>query len=114
MKKLWKALGITALAAVVPLRVKEDENGVKRYQSLLWKLEVPPKTEEGREISIDLMEGLLTTPLMNAIAARQEAELFADNEPEAAVIAAGADTEEEATEETLPDDEEKGMFDPEA
>ena len=41
MKKIWKALGIAALAAVVPVRVKKDEEtGKKTFQSLLWKLDV--------------------------------------------------------------------------
>lgn len=87
MKKLWKALGITALAALVPIRMKKDENGTKSYQSLLWKLDVLPDEGEGREISVDLMDGVLTAPLMNAIASRQEAELFTDDPEEAVLFA---------------------------
>ena len=88
MKKLWKALGITALAALVPIRIKKDENGTKSYQSLLWKLDVLPDEGEGRDINVTLMDGVLTAPLMNAIASRQEAELFTDD-PEEAILFAG-------------------------
>lgn len=121
MKKFWKALGIAALAAVVPVRVKKDEeSGKKTFQSLLWKLDVGP-TEDGEntEIGLDLMEGILTAPLMNAIAAKKEAALFtddpeeavlfADDEPEAAVVeAAGPETPTATREETDETD-----FDPE-
>ena len=102
MKKFWKALGIAALAAVVPVRVKKDEEtGVKSFQSLLWKLDISPKDGENIEIGLDLMEGVVTAPLMNLIDARKEAELFtddpeeavlfADDEPEAAVVDAPAE-----------------------
>lgn len=90
MKKFWKALGIAALAAVVPVRVKKDEaTGKKTFQSLLWKLDVGPAEDGvGTEIGLDLMEGAVTGPILNAITAKKEAALFADDEPDAAVIAA--------------------------
>ena len=43
MKTIWKVLGITALAAAVPVRVKKDrEKGKKTYQSLLLSVDVGP------------------------------------------------------------------------
>ena len=87
MKKFWKALGIAALAAVVPVRVKTDEeSGKKTFQSLLWKLDVGPAADdETTEIGLDLMEGVLTAPLMKAVTRKKEAELFTDDPAEAAV-----------------------------
>ena len=87
MKKLWKALGFTALAAIVPVRLKKDgETGKTTAQSLLWKLDVgPDKDGTGTKIDLGLMDGVLTAPLMNAINAKKEAELFTDN-PEEAVV----------------------------
>ena len=92
MKKFWKALGIAALAAVVPVRFKKDEEtGKKTFQSLLWKLDVGPAGDgDTTEIGLDLMEGVITAPLMNAIAAKKEAELFTDD-PEEAVLFADDD-----------------------
>ena len=89
MKKFWKALGIAALAAVVPVRVqKDEETGKKTFQSLLWKLDVTPGPgNSGTEIGLDLMEGVLTRPILNAVTAKREAALFADDEPDAAVVA---------------------------
>lgn len=88
MKTFWKALGIAALAAVVPVRFKKDEEtGTKTYQSLLWKLSIGPKNEDNLEVGLDLMEGVLTAPLMDVIASRQEAALFTDD-PEEAVLPA--------------------------
>ena len=81
MKKFWKALGIAALAAVVPVRVqKDEETGKKTFQSLLWKLDVTPDPDNsGTEIGLDLMEGVLTRPILNAVTAKREAALFADD-----------------------------------
>ena len=90
MKKFWKALGIAALATVVPVRASKDEQtGKKTFQSLLWKLDIIPNKDgtDNTEIGLDLMEGVLTAPLMKAVTAKKEAELFADDEPEAAVVA---------------------------
>ncbi|MDE6589337.1 MAG: hypothetical protein K2K53_03090 [Oscillospiraceae bacterium] len=90
--KIWKALGIAALAAVVPVRFqKDEETGKKTFQSLLWKLDGGPVGDgEETEIGLDLMEGVLTAPLMKAITARREAELFTDD-PEEAVLFADDD-----------------------
>ena len=46
MKTFWKALGIAALAAVVPVRFKKnEETGKKTFQSLLWKMDVTPNPD---------------------------------------------------------------------
>lgn len=90
MKTFWKALGIAALAAVIPVRVSKDkQTGKKALQSLLWKLDIIPNKDgtDGTEIGLDLMEGVLTAPLMKAVTAKKEAGLFADDEPEAALVA---------------------------
>ncbi len=101
MKKFWKALGIAALAAAVPVRVSKDEQtGKKTFQSLLWKLDIIPNKDgtDNTEIGLDLMEGVLTAPLMKAVTAKKEAELFADDEPEAAVVAAVEEVQAAAAE----------------
>ncbi len=84
MKTFLKLLGTTALlAAVVPIRVqKDEETGKTSYQSLLWKLNVTPAGEDGKtEVGLDLANGVLTAPLMNALAAKAEEEphLFTDS-----------------------------------
>lgn len=81
MKKLLKALGVTALAAaVIPFKVeKDEETGVKTYQSLLSRLRVGPgEDNEGTNISLDLLDGILPTALRGA---REEAD-YADDELE--------------------------------
>lgn len=105
MKTFWKALGVAALAALVPVRFKKDEeSGTKTFQSLLWKLDVGPTGDgETTEIGLDLMEGVLTSPLMKAVAAKKEAELFTDDPDEAVLFADeiqdAADIAQEAAEE---------------
>ncbi len=98
MKKFWKALGIAALAAVVPVRIqKDEESGRQTFQSLLWKLDVTPNPDSSStEIGLDLMEGVLTGPIFNAVTAKKEAALFADDEPDAAVVAQMAADEAQA------------------
>ncbi len=90
MKTFWKALGIAALAAVVPVRFKKnEETGKKTFQSLLWKLDVTPNPDRSStQIDLALMEGVVTGPIFNAVSAKKEAALFADDEPDAAVVAA--------------------------
>ena len=127
MKKFWKALGVAALAALVPVRVKKDEKtGRKTFQSLLWKVDVTPgENGEGTDIGLGLMDGVLTAPLMTAITAKKEAELFTDDPDEAVLFADGepdaaaaeAAPAEETTEEAEPAEEEEATeddFDPEA
>lgn len=91
MKKntIWKALGLAALAAAIPLKVKKDEETGKRtYQSLLFSVDVGPdqETGEGTAIDVNVGEGLLSGPLSKAAAAKKENGLFADDEPESAVV----------------------------
>ena len=91
MKKntIWKALGLAALAAAIPLKVKKDEETGKRtYQSLLFSVDVGPdhETGEGTAIGVNVGEGLLSGPLSKAVAAKKEDGLFADDEPESAVV----------------------------
>ena len=91
MKKntIWKALGLAALAAAIPLKVKKDEETGKRtYQSLLFSVDVGPdrETGEGTAIGVNVGEGLLSDPLSKAVAAKKEDGLFADDEPESAVV----------------------------
>ena len=83
MKTFLKVLGTTALlAALVPVKFqKDEETGEMSCQSLLWKLKVAPaKGDENTEIGLNLMEGVLTAPLMDAIAAKAEDEphIFTD------------------------------------
>ena len=106
MKTFWKALGIAALAAAVPVRVKKDETtGRKKYQSLLISVDVGPgEGGEGTDIGINFGEGVITGAISNLVDARKEAELFADDEPEAAVLDADtlqtiADEAQEAADE---------------
>ena len=87
MKNIWKALGIAALAAAVPIRVKKDEEtGKKTYQSLLLSVDVGHGEDgEGTEISINV-EGVIGSAVSGLVAAKQEAELYADDDPEAAML----------------------------
>ena len=87
MKNFWKALGIAALATVIPVQIsKDEETGTRSYRSLLLELESIRKDENHQEINIRLMHGLLTAPIYDLLAAKKEIALFADDEPEAAVI----------------------------
>lgn len=85
MKKLGTILGLTALAALVPVRFhKDSETGKKYFQSLLWKLDVgPDKNDEGLEIGLDLTDGVVTGAVLNAVTAKKEAHLFTDDPAEA-------------------------------
>ena len=116
MKTFWKALGIAALAAAVPVRVRKDETtGRKKYQSLLISVDVGPgEGGEGTDIGINFGEGVITGAISNLVDARKEAELFADDEPEAAVLDAdelqtvaddAREAADEAAEESGDDDE---------
>ena len=88
MKTIWKVLGITALATAVPVRVNKDrEKGKKTYQSLLLSVDVGPgEGGEGTDIGINFGDGVLTGAISGLVTARKEAELFADDEPEAAML----------------------------
>lgn len=88
MKKFWKALGLTALAAaLVPYRIEGDkQTGSLTVQALLWKATEKVKADGTKDLSIKLLsfgadeeDGLFTDN-------PEEAVLFADHDPEAAVI----------------------------
>ena len=92
MKTIWKVLGIAALAAAIPVRVKKDEEKRKKtYQSLLLSVDVGPgEGGEGTDIGVNFGDGVIASAISGLVTAKKEAELFADDEPEAAVL----DTEE--------------------
>lgn len=54
MKKIWKVLGVAALAiGLTPYRVeKDEETGEKKVQALLWQMTRRPIEEEKEEVSI--------------------------------------------------------------
>ncbi len=88
MKTFWKILGITALAAAVPVRFKKDEEtGKKTYQSLLISVDVNTDQTTGKvaDVGINIGDGLLSNAVMSAVK-KKETVHFADDEPEAAVI----------------------------
>ena len=106
MKKFWKALGIAALAVAVPVRIKKDEaTGKRKFQSLLMSVDVGPgENGEGTDVGINLGQGVITGAISNLVDAKKEADLFADDEPEAAVLDADelqtiADEAQEAADE---------------
>ena len=81
MKKFLKVLGFTALAAaVIPCKVeKDEETGIRTYQSLLSRLRVGSGQDgEGTSISLDLLDGIVPTALRGT---REEAD-YADDELE--------------------------------
>lgn len=88
MKKFWKALGIAAIAAAVPVRFKKDEEtGRKVYQSLLISVDV--NADEGgkvADIGINIGDGLLTNAISGLMGKKRETVHFADDDPEAAVV----------------------------
>ena len=124
MKKLWKALGITALAAtLIPYRVQKDEEAqTTSVDALLWQATRGPGQGEDKE-QVDITFGF-KSPLQ---ARREESALFADDEPEAAVVEAPlaeaasevieklADAAESAVEDVIAEAETaEDSFDPEA
>lgn len=86
MKKLLKALGITAvIASVLPYRVhRDEETETTAVDALLWQATRSPGQEEGDGQHIDVNLGF-KSPFQ---AKREEHALFADDEPEAAIVAA--------------------------
>lgn len=83
MKKLLKALGLTALAAaVIPYRVRTDEEAkTVSVDALLWQLSRGPGEDEAHD-QLDISLGFKSPFQAN----REERALFADDEPEAAVV----------------------------
>ena len=81
ISKVLKVLGAAAaVAALTPYKVeKDDETGVTTLKALLWSARHTPAAEDtGR--NVDVTVGL------NIPGREGEAELFADDEPEAAVL----------------------------
>ena len=87
MKAFWKALGITALAAFVPIRfLKDEETGRQTFQSLLLSVDVDTD-QEGKtvDIGVNLGEGVLTGLGRKLAGAVRESEMFTDDPAEAAL-----------------------------
>ena len=76
-----KVLGAAAaVAALTPYKVERDEDtGATTMRALLWGAKYTPATEEAGR-SVDVTFGL------NLPVQKNEAELFADDDPEAAVL----------------------------
>ena len=84
ISKVLKVLGAAAaVAALTPYQVeKDEETGVTSLKALIWGARYTPATEEaGRDLN--LIFGLHIPKLPGR---KDESELFADNEPEAAVL----------------------------
>lgn len=119
MKKFWKVLGLTALAAaVIPYRVRRDEEAnTTSIDALLWQLSRGPGEDENHD-QVDLSLGF-KSPFQAAREEKalftdhpEEAVLFADDDPAAAVVEPGP--EEEKTEEApAPEEATEEDFDPE-
>ena len=101
ISSVLKVLGAAAaVAALTPYQVeKDEETGVTTMKALLWGAKYTPATgETGRDVDVTL--GLNVPKL----AAKKEAELFADDDPDAAVLDADelqliADEAQEAADE---------------
>ena len=99
ISKVLKVLGAAAaVAALTPYKVeKDDETGVTTLKALIWGAKYTPAAE-GTGRDVDVTFGL------NVPGREVEAELFADDEPEAAVLDADdlqviADEAQEAADE---------------
>ena len=82
ISKVLKVLGAAAaVAALTPYKVeKDEETGATTVRALLWGAKY---TDSSRDLSIDLGPHI---PTLNG--GKSESDLFADNEPEAAVLKA--------------------------
>ena len=81
ISKVLKVLGAAAaVAALTPYKVERDEEtGVTTMKALLWDAKYTPAAEgTGRDVNV--------TFGLNIPGQEGEAELFADDEPEAAVL----------------------------
>ena len=87
MKAFWKALGVAALAALVPVRYrKNEETGKQTFQSLLLSVDVDTDPEEKTvDIGVNLGEGVLTDLGRKLAGAVRESEMFTDDPAEAAL-----------------------------
>ena len=81
ISSILKALGAAAaVAALTPYKVERDEEtGSTTMKALLWGAKYTPATEESGR-NVDVTFGL------NIPGGKDEAELYADDEPEAAVL----------------------------
>lgn len=106
MNKFWKALGIAALAAAVPVRFKRDEaTGRKKFQSLLLSVDVTPNEDgQSTSIGVSIGEGLLTDVISGLAGSKKEAVHFADDDPEAAVVPDVIDFAQAVAEQAQTDD----------
>lgn len=87
MKKFWKVLGVAALAALVPVRYRKDEEtGKQTLQSLLLSVDVDVD-QEGKtaDIGVNLGDGVLTGLGRKLAGAVRESEMFTDDPAEAAL-----------------------------
>ncbi len=87
MKTFWKALGVAALAALVPVRFqKDEETGRQTFQSLLLSVDVDTD-QEGKtvDIGVNLGEGVLTGLGRKLAGAVRESKMFTDDPAEAAL-----------------------------
>ena len=102
ISKVLKVLGAAAaVAALTPYRVeKDEETGSTSVKALLWGAKLTPATEEtGRDINV-----VLGLNVPKRLGKKSETELFADDEPEAAMLDADelqviADEAQEAADE---------------
>lgn len=76
MKKLWKVLGIAALAVgLTPYKVEKDEKtGENKYQALFWQGTRLAKTGDGEKGEISITVGF-NPPVKK----EEEAHLFSDD-----------------------------------
>ena len=84
ISNVLKVLGAAAaLAAITPYQVERDEEtGITSMKALLWGAKLTPATEEtGRDINV-----VLGLNVPKRLCGKDETELFADDEPEAAVL----------------------------
>lgn len=82
MKSFWKVLSAAALVAgLAPYKVeKDEETGKTTYQSLLMRVTTGPgKSEEKKQIDVNLSEGTLVQKVREKAAEREEAHLFTDD-----------------------------------
>lgn len=92
MKKFWKALGITALAAgVIPYYVDSDESKCTRtIRALLWQVKTHPSEKHEGKTAAEISLGFML-PDFKALAARCKGGY---EQEEAAAEEAEAPTEE--------------------
>lgn len=88
MKAFWKALGVAALAAAIPVRyTKDSETGRRQFQSLLLSMELGPDGDAEKTVGINLAGGVLPELTRGIVGQRREAAMFTDDPAEAAVDA---------------------------